>query len=433
MSYQVKLVFKVEREALINKSKAEPIGHSDFYEFRSDKYSLPVIRIDINIPIYRMANYRTYSKQQEYITKNKKNEKYFEKGQESESCQQIQHQLLGIFARKGKSNSVIPVIDILRKEKQREPLLISSSGVVVNGNRRLCAMRELFFEDAISYAEFSHVNCMVLPDDATISEILDIEASLQAKPETKLDYDWIGDGQLISNLLLSGKSVSEVSEKLNRGKKEIENSVQALTEAKLYLNDWAGKPREYSRVTGDGEQLFKDMPKSLLGKDQSLKDASRVIAWSLFDNRDRLPGRIYDFNAAFGNLASNVLNQLSSFYPVKSNQVKEVAGDDFDVDVDEEMLGDISYEPIVSALKNKSTKDEAVETLINVCQNTLEAKKGQKSGEAALKLVGQSHSKLAAVDLSTALENTYLPIREQLVKIKNTAEHLISTLTRIEK
>lgn len=433
MSYAVELVSRAEREALIQKGTVSSKEVNEFYEFRNTKYSLPVIRIDINTPIYRMENFRTYTDQKEYITINKKDADYFLKGQESESCQQIQHEILSALARKGKSDSVVPVIDVLRKEKQREAILISSSGVVINGNRRLAAMRELFDEDASGNAEFSHVNCMVLPEDATANEILDIEASLQAKPETKLEYDWIGDGQLIGKLRSSGRTTAEIAEMLNRDKKEVENSLRALTEVELYLKDWAHATGEYSRVRDDAEQLFKDLPKRLEGKDTSLQDASRAIAWSLFDNRDKLPGRIYDFNAAFGSLAPDVLERLSESLGIGCNENDENGEEDdegFNVDIEED--GAASYGDLIDALKDDDSKEDAVDALIEACQSAIETQKGQKSGEAALKSVSQAHAKLAAVDLSTALEKTYPALRKQLEAIHSISGKLIEDLKKYE-
>lgn len=430
MSYAIRLISRPEREALIHKGVASSLEAHEFYEFRNTKYSLPVIRIDINILVYRMENLRTFTDQKEYITTNKKGSDFFSKGQESESCQQLQHEILSALARKGISDSVVPVIDVLRKEKQRESILISSSGVVINGNRRLAAMRELIEEDASANAEFSYINCMVLPDDATANEILDIEASLQAKPDTKLDYDWIGDGQLINKLLSRGRTTAEISEMLNRSKKEVENSLQALTEVELYLEDWAFAAGEYSRVRDDAEQIFKDLPKRLEGKEPHLQDASRAIAWSLFENREKLPGRIYDFNAAFGNLASDVLERLSDSLGIECIGEE---GDDESFSVDVEDDDSVSYENLIDALKGEETKEEAVDVLIDACQSVIETVKGKKSGEAALKSISQAHAKIAAVDLSAASKKTYPAIRKQLEAIQSISGQLLDNLTKYEE
>jgi len=93
--------------------------------------------LPIEVPIYRMENFRTFTDQREHTLKEKLKQDYFTAGQEIESVQQAQHELLAALARRGVADSIVPVIDVLKKEKQREALLITNSGVVVNGNRRL--------------------------------------------------------------------------------------------------------------------------------------------------------------------------------------------------------------------------------------------------------------------------------------------------------
>src|SRR5579863_778084 len=168
---------RAERELRVKKGLSAPVEELDFYDFRNAPTKLPVIVLGIDVPIYRMENFRTFTDQREYVVKEKLSQNYFKTGLEVESIQQVQHNLLVALARKGVAGSVVPVIEVLKREKQRESILITSSGVVVNGNRRLAAMRELYVDGD---ASFSHVRCAVLPEDATAGDILDIEAALQA-------------------------------------------------------------------------------------------------------------------------------------------------------------------------------------------------------------------------------------------------------------
>jgi ParB-like chromosome segregation protein Spo0J len=401
MSYIVKLIPRADREAMIKKHLASPQGEEVFHDFRNQKIKLKVIRVDINLPIYRMENFRTYTDQSEYIAKESLNSDHFVKGQELQTVQQLQHEILKRLSAKG------PIIDVLTKDGQRESILISSTGVVINGNRRLTALREL----GVAY-----IDCMVLPADATADEIVDIEANLQAKPETKLDYDWIGDAQLIRRLIQMGRTTKEVADRLNRSKTDIENALQSLAEADIYLRDWAGTPGEYSRVRDDAGQLFKDLPKLVAGKDQALQQGSRVIAWSLFENRDKIQGRLYSFNAAIGNLAADVLERLSDELDVAIGvdvDQSDVGG--LEIDFGDE--NDLNYTALIKQLQSDITKDEAVDALVDACQAAMDAHAGKNSTKAALKAITQAHSKLASVDVSTAAPETRAGIIKQLESI----------------
>lgn len=424
MSYVVKLVAPAEREAIIAKAQQSSSKTVPFHDFRSRMYDLPEIRVSADLPIYRMENFRTYTDQHEHIAKEKLPGDYFIAGQEVESVQQVQHEILGRLARKGVADSVVPVIKVLEKEGQREPLLITASGVMVNGNRRLAAMRELGVQ---------HLDVMVLPADASADEIVDIEASLQGRPETKLDYDWIGDGQLINRLVGMGRTTKEVGDQLHRGKKDIENARAALIEADLYLKEWAKAEGEYGRISDDAEQLFKDLPKRLENKDAALAQASRVIAWTLYDNRAKVAGRIYSYNQAFGHLATDVLDRVATDLglsttappadtPLTNNDI------DFDLEDDEELP---SYEAVIEALSDDATRDDAVDVLIEASITAIEVAKGQKDGEAALKALAEANAKMVSVDLGRAAKKTYPAIKKQLDTIEGLLTRLKTKLDEI--
>ena len=91
MTYTVKILPRADREAIIKKQLSSPQGEQDFYDFRSQKTKLKVIRVDVDLPVYRMENFRTYTDQQEQIAKEQLGADYFLKGQELQTVQQLQH------------------------------------------------------------------------------------------------------------------------------------------------------------------------------------------------------------------------------------------------------------------------------------------------------------------------------------------------------
>ncbi len=429
-TYNILIKSPAERELIIQRAIESSTKSEDFYYFRGTKTPLPLIRISIDVPIYRLANFRTFTDQREFIAKENVEVDLFKKGQEKESVQLIQHNILSRLAKKGKEGSIVPVIDVLRKEKQREPLLITSFGVMVNGNRRLAAMRELYNENSSDATNFSHVDLMVLPKDATESEIIDIEASLQGQRETKLDYDWIGDAQLVKSQVQLHKSTMNVAERLNRSEKDIKNTLLALAEADLYLKEWVKSEGEYNKVKEDAEQFFKDLPKSLDGKSNQLGNASRYIAWSLFENRAKLPSRIYAFNSAFGNLAEDVLDRFANNMGISTEDVTDDSNkEEYEISIELEE-SEPTYEKIIEIIKDQSNED-AVKSLINASIDAIESAKGQKSGEAALIAINQAHSKLKSVDITKANANTYKAIQKQLESIVNISNKLSDSLLKI--
>lgn len=441
MTYNIRIVDRAERSARITTGRQSPIATEKLYDFRGATADLPVIQLPIGMPVYRMENFRTFTDQRVVITKKGLKQNYFVQGQETESIQQEQHALLDALAKKA-STSVTPVIDVLRKEGQREPLLITMTGIVVNGNRRLCAMRELYQEELeanVSSPRFAFVNCAVLPADTTANEIVEIEANLQAKPETRLDYDWIGDAKLISSLVAIYGNTTTVAAKHNRGDREVKNVLQALAEADLYLKEWKQAEGDYGRVSGDAEQFFKDLPKLLDGKSLELQQASRVLAWTLFDNREDIPGRLYDYNAAFGKLSAEVLERFAAEQGVstessstdnKPNDTSE--SEPFSVDVDDtsETTTKVTYGPVIDLIKGGRDDKDLISSLIDTAQTSIEVAAGQKSKSAALKAAGQAHAKLVSVDLSKAGPDTIPAIKKQLEGISIICAKLLSEIEK---
>jgi filamentous hemagglutinin family protein len=430
--YGIKFCPRSEREGNIQKRQASSTETSTLWDFRGDKASLKVVSLPIDLPIYRMANCRTYSDQQDAIAKDGLAKDYFAKGQELSSVQTSQHAILVKLAKK-EATSVSPIMGVLETEGQRDPILITSTGIVVNGNRRLAAMRELYAADQSPNSRYAYVKCMVLPPDTTPDEIDDIEANEQARPETKLDYDWIGDAQLVRRQINKGRDAKMVAKQLRRSEADIKNLLQSIDEADMYLNEWVHKPGQYSLVSGEGEQIFGDLPKRLAGQSQTLQNGSRAIAWSLFENRDKVPGRIYAFNPAFGKLAPVVLRSIADQLNL-SNVADDVGGDDdggFSLDVPES--GDTEdYAAIIAALKDTKTRDDAVDALIEAAVSALEQDRGQKNKGAALKALVQIHSKLAGIDLATAGLETYGGIGKQLESIKELLGKMTTKLTSLK-
>jgi DNA-binding FrmR family transcriptional regulator len=418
MSYKIRLTPRAEREAMIAKRRdvSDEFGET-IYDFRSDKFTPKVISLPIHVPIYRMENCRTFSAQQTEIAREGLPKDFFEKGQELTTAQQAQHEILARLAKHG-PDSITPIIAVLEKDGQREAILITSTGVVVNGNRRLAAMRELMTrKDGSADVRFTNIKCAVLLPDATRDEIDDIEADLQARPQTKLDYDWIGDARLIRRQVGKNRSTKEVADRLRRSKPDIENVLQALDEADLYLSEWVEKPGEYDLLQ-DGQQIFGDLPKAIARKDANLQNASRVIAWSLYENRERVSGRVYRFNAAFGKLAPQVLAILEDQLGLPAGEDRAAVDDDdfaIEIDSDEDTK---DYTPIIEALRDEDTRDEAITTLIEACETAILLDKGQKNEEAVLKALAQINSKVTGIDVSFAGTPTLPAILKQIGSIR---------------
>ena len=162
-------------------------------------------------------------------------------------------------------------------------------------------------------------------------------------------------------------------------------------------------------------------------KAQGLADASRVIAWTLHDNKDKLNERLYAFNVAIGKQADDVLDRMSSQLGVAINSNEDDGSDEFDVDI-ESSSDEVSYKPLIDLFSDEAKKEEAVETLIDICRGIIEEEKGKKTGTAALKAITSANSRLMEVELGRADVGTYHAMTRQLDQIIKRAGDLKSDL-----
>src|SRR5205807_6250653 len=100
------------------------------------------------------------------------------------------------------------------------------------------------------------------------------------------------------------------------------------------------------------------------GKDAQLADASRAIAWSLYDNREELGTRLYAFNSAIGKGATDVLDRVSSELGIPlETKASDGEQGDFAIDLEADDSA-VSYSGVIEALKDPDRRDEVTEVLI---------------------------------------------------------------------
>lgn len=431
MVYKVRITPKHEREAHVTNCSATPQERASFHQFQNATQLLPIIRLPIELPIYRMANGRTRTEQLKYIRQHQVAANFFASGQENQDAQQVQHDLLDAFSKKG-TTSIIPIAKVLEEGKQTDPLLITSSGVVVNGNRRLAAMRELYAAGDAKYSDFTHINCMVLPASTSDKEIKEIEVRLQMQPETKLPYTWVNEALTISDLMLSGFTELEIARDMRKDRREVQAALQALSHAEIYLKDWRHEPEDYELVES-GKQLFGDMARDLKDKTGEHLEVSRRIGFLIQDNSGSLGTRAYAFNFSFGKKAPDVAEALASRLGVDltaTPMIPDEPNAPLFVDLEDESEG-ASYRPLIDVLDDASRREEVTQELIAVCESIRASEQDQKRGQAALKAVKDANTKLLEVDFSGADPDTFAAIEAQLDSVLVTAKKLRDEITRM--
>lgn len=214
--------------------------HSE--EYQGHYRPLKVVEVRIEMLVYRIENIRTKSLQKEYLAKNLDAPKdLFTADPYSIETQETQHQLLKTLVEKE------GLMKAFKKEmtQQIEPIICTDEGVVVNGNRRLCAWRELYYSDKEKYKHFQTVKVAVLPNHDP-QGIYDLEVALQIRPSMKDEYSWHA---IAADCKEKAETIDirDIAKKQDKTPDEVATLIECYDYAVQYL-EAIDHPNEWSRV-----------------------------------------------------------------------------------------------------------------------------------------------------------------------------------------
>lgn len=348
-------------------------------------YYLPVFTMSLRMPKYRLNNGRTLAAQQEYLAEHPElPEDYFESDYESLEKHKIQHSLLSNMLNKGDVN----LKNYFKNNEQDEPLLIDQDGFIINGNRRKCAMIELYMEDSIKYKRFDTIQVAILPvcDDKQISEL---EAMLQIKKDIKAKYNWVSEAFMIRKRQKENSySDKELKFIYGKDKNDLDELFAMLDEADKYLES-RNLSRRYQKVEND-EFAFKQIiiNKSKLNFPDD-KDIFGDIIFCLLDNKNDLKvGRLYEAIKDVANNFEKIKNELK----VELDSVLE----NYKIEKNEQisLLGNFEFpsEQLALALKDKSNSETVLDVTENVILGQRDLDKRKKEADYVMNLLTRANT-----------------------------------------
>lgn len=274
----------------------------------------PVIDLDKDIPIYRINNGRTRSQQISFIKKNNYQKDYFISNAENQEQLNFQHEFLTNLANDPNGNLYQEFKSKKALDKTHDPFLITIDGVVINGNRRLSTVRNLYNENPAVYNNFKTIPCAVIDIEISEIDIEEIENKLQLKRDLKLDYSWINELLKIKYQIdLKLKNIPN-SDNINKDiiftevgltmgindPKKIQEKLHILNFVDLYLEE-TDQSGDYE-VVKNMEQIFKDYTKNInkLSKEADggaqLSTANKIAIALVKETQDKnLDERAYSY------------------------------------------------------------------------------------------------------------------------------------------
>lgn len=277
--------------------------------FRGKPLALPRIRIETEFPLYRIQSGRTHRAQAAYLDKHPHLPKDFFSDPEEPKVQRAQHEiLLGMIDEKDLSTD-------LRQRGQLAPIVLTKDGYVVDGNRRLSALREKKEE---------YVDGVVLPPDAQSPEIYETEIELQMQRETKAPYIWIDQALHIEyGIKELNEKPEQVARRMRLPKEDINWELDKLAFVRQYLA-WLGEDGKYHKVPSAGgghmEQAFEEMVQRFSGATLKRKKEAerRVIRDTCFQAIKREEGyqQIRNIIKHFSQNTTKIVQKLRERKPI---------------------------------------------------------------------------------------------------------------------
>ncbi|MBE0338714.1 hypothetical protein [Paenibacillus sp. 23TSA30-6] len=395
-------------------------------KFRNDVNLFNVYEVSIEMPKYRLANGRTQAAQEEFLAGHRENPKnFFEIDLESDEKHRIQHDILKSLL-KDKS---IDLIEYFKTAKQEEPIIIDDDGFVINGNRRLCALRELYYSNPEKYVRFKSIDVLLLPPCEEIDKD-ELEANLQIKQDIKADYSWISQACMFRKRQRDySYTDKELASLYDKKESEVRELLDMLGYADEYLES-RNMDKRYDEVEKKqfGFKQIRKFNEENKQSDISEKDIFKNVTYFMLDeNADELGlGRLY-----------SVINDLNKYFDyIEEALIKELPLDNYEIDeqYDEQLnlfesIADESDEKkilkkLAMAVNDQQNREDIVDTVKDVIEKRRILENDDKSAKFVIKQIGKAQSFLLDAlnhfDEETELEG----ITEQLESVSRLIQQL---------
>ncbi|MFC5703053.1 ParB N-terminal domain-containing protein [Cohnella faecalis] len=144
----------------------------------------------------------------------------------------------------------------IKKYGQKDPVIVRlADAVVVDGNRRLMTLNKLVLE---GNAEFKVVDAVIIDEELTDIEWLELEARYQYEKDAKSEYDNINEAKMLKKLYDIYNDYDAVAKRVQSRKSHVEMRIATLSLIDSYLEK-LGSKNNYSRISSF--TLFEELAK----------------------------------------------------------------------------------------------------------------------------------------------------------------------------
>ena len=374
-----------KRRDMIRRLAESPVTETYRLRFQGRSQVFPIRRVPLGFPKYRLDNGRTQAAQAEYLAIHRElGADFFSRDLESVEAHRAQHELLKTMIH---DDGERDLLKFFSGHEQDQPFILSDDGFVINGNRRLCALRELYESSRSEFAKFQDIDVVFLPP-ADARDIDRLEAILQIAEDIKATYSWTATAFMLRKRRDEHQfTEAELSQLYELEESDIRELLDMLSLAEAYLED-RGMPKQYGKVE-KSEYAFRQLLKMRRRfKTEAEKEVFERIAYCLIDQPAAAGGRVYaaipDVREHFEHIVPALQRQIPPATP-KASQVHV-----------EPLLGGqaSSLLGLADALSDKKNYEKTREIVTEVIASRKSVERESKKENVAISLVGRALSAL---------------------------------------
>jgi len=245
-------------------------------KYRGETKSTIVWKIPLSLLIYNKYNGRIGTVVQSYEVQNGKLDPENEKDQA----------IIENFLYDSKPDRNEKTMDNLLKSGQRQYGIVTSDGIVVDGNRRAMLLNKLFRErdqNKLEYSQVQHCQyflAIVLPEDATEKDIQQLETEYQMGEDSKLEYNAL-EKYLKCKDLQKYYSIKDIASFMGEKEGTIKSWLSILSLMEEYLESY-GYKGIYTRLDKT-EGQFVDL-EGYLKAYKERKSTTKNVNWPYQDS-----------------------------------------------------------------------------------------------------------------------------------------------------
>ena len=381
---------------------------------QGQKRTFAVYRIPIDCLIYNKKNGRIATYISQFIDEGRE----FPKNNREEFNNIIEKYIVhsNPEALRGTKNNISTM-------SQTEPAVVTADGVILDGNRRFTALRQLYREGA--GAEFGYLEAVILENDTyTEKDIKRLELNLQHAIESKVDYNPIDRLVDIYRDLIKDGGIftpEEYATETNMSLKKVKDNIE-ISKLMLEYLEYIGQPNMFyiardQKIDGPIREIHKILNSNKI--DLCLKDdVKEILFLNILSLNGDVTRRLRELKSVFED-KSMCYSFLSDF------EEKELLDDANDYFESESTKREVSKTGILNLEKGIKEK------VCGITESYVEATKLSESKNKPIDILNRINSLINDVDIDS-VSRMNVSLRTEFNTVLNSVNEKLKKLGEVD-